>query len=157
MYIKLKSLPRGFSRTKFENAIYFYGQQLFSNQLVDRISIDVKWIKDLEKNYKMRASCIWEDRAHKPREFSIEIDKKLGQYQALRFLAHEMIHVKQYAKGEMTDLISIDGKLCKWHGDRINYSNVDYFDQPWEIEAYGREVGLYNKFLSYWTDYKNNC
>jgi hypothetical protein len=28
----------------------------------------------------------------------------------------------------------------------------DYFDSPWEIEAYGREVGLYAK----WVQYKGN-
>jgi hypothetical protein len=33
--------------------------------------------------------------------------------------------------------------LVNWHGKRIDRKNMDYYDLPWEIEAYGREVGLF--------------
>jgi hypothetical protein len=49
-------------------------------------------------------------------------------------VAHEMVHVKQYAKGELTEQ--------SWQGKLIN-PKQEYWDQPWEIEAHGREVGLF--------------
>jgi len=51
------------------------------------------------------------------------------------------VHVKQYARSEMTDWI-IEDKFYKWKGDFVPES-TDYWDLPWEIEANGREVGLF--------------
>ena len=46
----------------------------------------------------------------------------------LSTLAHEMVHVKQFAKGEM------DMGLTRWKSN--NYcGDIDYWDQPWEKEA----------------------
>ena len=46
----------------------------------------------------------------------------------LSTLAHEMVHVKQFARGEM------DFGLSRWKSN--NYcENIEYWDQPWEKEA----------------------
>lgn len=46
----------------------------------------------------------------------------------LSTLAHEMVHVKQFARGEM------DAGLSRWKSN--NYAGkIDYWDQPWEKEA----------------------
>lgn len=57
----------------------------------------------------------------------------------LMTLAHECVHLKQYAMGE------IDENMNTWKGTRVPKS-TDYWDSPWEIEAYGREKGLYIRF-----------
>ena len=31
-------------------------------------------------------------------------------------------------------------------GKKVNYEKTDYWDQPWEIDAHGRESGLLTKF-----------
>ena len=62
-------------------------------------------------------------------------------------LAHEMVHVKQYAKGEMKDFVY--GNRVKFKGSIINDNIVEYWDQPWEIEAHGKEKGLYLRFLEH--------
>jgi hypothetical protein len=74
------------------------------------------------------------------------VDKTLTKKETLLALAHEMVHLKQYAKGELKDIFR-PAKMIKWHGDRYLTDGVDYWEQPWEIEAYGREKGLYFKFL----------
>jgi hypothetical protein len=56
-----------------------------------------------------------------------------------------MVHVKQYAKGELKDYLRVN--KCKWKGKIIDSDAVDYWDHPWEIEAHGREKGLYVKYL----------
>ena len=76
-----------------------------------------------------------------PRDFSIEVDHTQGLRTMLETIAHEMVHVKQYARSEMTDWI-IEDKFYKWKGDFVPEA-TDYWDLPWEIEANGREVGLF--------------
>jgi hypothetical protein len=75
------------------------------------------------------------------------MDPNLGKRNMLIVLAHEMVHVKQYAKGELKDFVY--GTRVKFKGSIIDDNKVDYWDQPWEIEAHGREKGLYLKFLQY--------
>jgi hypothetical protein len=72
------------------------------------------------------------------REFEIEIDRKLPLRKLLTTVAHEMVHVKQYARRE---LHGADGQV--WLGKHYNTKKVSYWDQPWEIEAHGRETGLF--------------
>ena len=43
-------------------------------------------------------------------------------------LAHEMVHVKQFARGEM------DSGLTRWKSNHYA-GNIEYWDQPWEKEA----------------------
>lgn len=70
------------------------------------------------------------------REFEIEIDKKMTLRRLLETVAHEMVHVKQYARKELVDDYT-------WHNKTYSPKNCDYWDQPWEIEAHGREAGLF--------------
>jgi len=58
-----------------------------------------------------------------------------------------MVHVKQYAKGELKDYVRMN--KTKWRDEIIESDELDYWDQPWEIEAHGRERGLYFRFLNF--------
>jgi hypothetical protein len=75
------------------------------------------------------------------RTFEIEADKKLRLRKLLETIAHEMVHVKQYARREMNDW-QYKEVYYKWKGTYVPDS-TDYWDLPWEIEANGREVGLF--------------
>ena len=61
-----------------------------------------------------------------------------------------MVHVKQWARGELKDVMK-GYSLCKWKGKVFDTDKVEYYDAPWEIEAFGREYGLYirwrNEFM----------
>jgi hypothetical protein len=63
-------------------------------------------------------------------------------------VGHEMIHIKQYLNNELFDYV--DGK-ARYKGQVFHTGHSDdlekYFDSPWEIEAYGREYGLYRVFV----------
>lgn len=43
-------------------------------------------------------------------------------------LAHEMVHVKQFARGEL------DPNMTRWKSNRY-VGDIEYWDQPWEKEA----------------------
>ena len=69
-------------------------------------------------------------------------------------LAHEMVHAKQLITGELVDhgiQLTTAGdvhtlvKVTEWKGQ--NMTNVAYDDQPWEIEAYAKERGLYERCI----------
>jgi hypothetical protein len=64
-------------------------------------------------------------------DYEIDIKRSLRMREMLTTLAHEMVHVKQYVKGEMPEILS-DG---------------DYWDRPHEIEAHGRETGLFIRWV----------
>jgi hypothetical protein len=50
-------------------------------------------------------------------------------------LAHEMVHVKQMAKGILK---STKNGAHLWAGKRY-HKNTEYLDRPWEIEAFSKQ------------------
>ena len=74
------------------------------------------------------------------RTFELEIDKTQPLRGLLETVAHEMVHVKQYARGELSPVKDI------WMGKTYDPKEISYWDLPWEIEAHGREVGLFVRY-----------
>jgi hypothetical protein len=54
-------------------------------------------------------------------------------------LAHEMVHVKQFARGEL------DSGLSSWKSNKY-CANIEYWDQPWEKEARRLQFKLAEEF-----------
>ena len=73
------------------------------------------------------------------RNFNIELDKNIGIKDMVQALCHEMVHVKQYARNEMNDGI-VKGR-AKWKNQFIK-EDTNYWDLPWEKEAYRMEKKL---------------
>ena len=73
-------------------------------------------------------------------EFEIEVDESLPREEFIKTICHEMVHVKQYLKGELVE------ERCKriWKG--VDHTSDSHFDYPWEIEAYELEEVLYKLF-----------
>lgn len=99
--------------------------------------------------------CMAEDgeRADRPREFTVTLARGLKLRDLLTTLAHELVHVKQYARGELYQ--SMRTAKMRWNGQWVG--DMDYYDEPWEIEAHGREEGLFvrwceaNNITKAWT------
>ena len=98
----------------------------------------------------------------RPRSFRVILDRSKMEHndsgeertdaevalEILKTLGHELVHVKQYAKGELTT--DRTGAL-RYNGVHYYVNNLlEYFDLPYEIEAYGREKGLLVGFLAIW-------
>ena len=81
-----------------------------------------------------------ESRNDRPRVFELDIHNKMPLRRLLETICHEMVHVKQYARGELYE--STIKNQHRWHGVWLN-KDPDYWDCPWEIEAHGRETGLF--------------
>lgn len=151
MHIKTIGKPSHISLPMVKKAANFYGKYLIGGgKLFNNIKLTLQFEK-MESDEGDYAYCDWTDDQHYTREFVIGIDRALNKKETLLALAHEMVHLKQYAKGEMKDIWR-PTRMVKWQGERYLHEQMDYWEQPWEIEAYGREKGLYFKFLNYLRD-----
>ena len=81
--------------------------------------------------------CMMEDK----NQFEIELDKKLSIKDMVTALCHEMVHVKQFARKEMVD--GIETGVARWKSKKISL-DTNYWDLPWEKEAYRMEKKLAN-------------
>ena len=109
-------------------------------RLAPKLRVNISIVKNLAKNQNVYGDCIWEDDEYRPKEFCIRVDGGLRLRSFIQTIAHEMVHVKQYARGELYQ----GSRIAKhrWQGKWLD-KNPDYWDQPWEIEAHGRECGLF--------------
>lgn len=146
--MKLILRTKGVTLTQNERKIlkmatHFYASRLMSERLSNSLQINVNVIKDFYAQNKILGEAFpTDERNTKQKNFVINLEwNKLGK-RILQCLAHEMVHVKQYATGELKfherrNLVTFQ---------REQYQDDEYWESLWEIEAYGREVGLYQKF-----------
>lgn len=139
MQIRLFNVPTKFKAEEIRSALNFFAESLMHKNLCRNINLRVCFGEDLEN------TTVWEDDNNRPREFTITVNSRVGYRTTLLTLAHEMVHVKQYATGELRDALR-GPTLHRWHNKPYDAKVVDYWDHPWEIEAYGREYGLYLRF-----------
>lgn len=122
-----------------------FAMKKFMPRMHDRIVIKIKGNDKLLDVEGIHADVIYEE-SWSPREFVLRIDTKQSYELFTKSLAHECVHIKQWAKGEMKSY-ERDYKMTRWHKEKVNVERVAYGELPWEIEAHGREYGLYVEFL----------
>jgi hypothetical protein len=123
-------------------------------RLNDKMFISYKGIPDLliKENVEGDADFYDYGDSKNPRDFIIRIDTTLDIKKFVETIIHELVHVKQYARGELKP---INGRMNKWNKQKYDLNKIDYWETPWEIEAYGRTPGLLYNFLlqkSEWRD-----
>ena len=123
----------------FENTVF-----AMYAEVIKQIDLAINIIPNLLEDHNSTGFSCWADVHINPKQFIIEMDSKLDYKTALITLAHEFTHIKQYAMGEKQD--SLDGLTARWCGMMITLDDMHYYDHPWEIEAYGREYGMYSRF-----------
>lgn len=71
--------------------------------------------------------------------YEVTINTKQRPAEIVRTIIHEMKHVEQYANKKMTQK--------SWNNKSIMvYRGVNYFDLPWEKEAYEFEERIWGRF-----------
>lgn len=79
-------------------------------------------------------------------------DTGLSVSQLMVSIAHEMIHVKQLARGTLIYEMRDGEEIAIWRGKKLD---LPYFDRPWEIEAYGKQEILARRFNAAIEEYAN--
>lgn len=152
MKVSVKGSNDRLTKKEIRYCLRFFSSLLIPNRILKKLTIVVNNDKDL-LDEGFFGFCCREDK----HSFSIDISPKLSRARQLRVLAHEMVHIKQYCIGELSDYKqkSKEG-YCKWKGVKTPFSNTDesYWESPWEIDAYGREVGLIARYKAHLKDKK---
>ena len=130
-----------------------------------RINIKIISPDDLNDNIdisdlkRYRAWCTYDSVSEGKKYFSVILNAKqvsnnskkpeIRLKKMMIDLGHELVHIKQYLNNEIFDYKSGDIRYKGSYFDSSYSENEElYFDSPWEIEAYGREHGLYVMFCS---------
>ena len=140
MRLTTTGIPKKIDKKICKRAVKFYAKQLLSDRLRESLHIHVEFIELLENEY---GYCNSEDESNKT--FLISINKNLTPEQTLLVLAHEMGHVKQYAKHELKDYVY--GGRTKFQDKIFEKASVGYWQSPWEKDARKIERKLYRAFL----------
>jgi len=123
-------------RKLLRNAARWMLGYTLGNRLANNIKLKIRITEKL-KDSNFYGSVIWEDDNHRPREYDMELCNYLKDSMLYRVLAHEIVHIRQYATGDLKDLAS-HADYCKWKDTMVQSEgrgSGSYFDLPWEIEA----------------------
>ena len=131
-----------------------------SKRLRNNLSIDVHF-----RHHSAEGEAMLHEEAdlYRRRSFKVIIDHHLLEvdnyvrerdvtewaHEVLKTLAHELVHVKQYVMGELSV------RRGDLHYRGIHYDPktlTEYFELPYEIEAYGREKGRLYGFMVGWAE-----
>lgn len=120
--------------TKTQQRVTDEAARVFIKQLLPRkrtLNIDITIRNTLKEN--AAGYCTHEDRD----QFHIELHNRGTLFDYLSFLAHELVHVKQYSNRELI-------KDC-WMG--VDYFDVAYSKLPWEKEAWSAQYPMSKKYI----------
>lgn len=126
---------------ELRKAANYYTNLLFTPRQAKNILLQIK----VGKTHPDQGYIEWLDKPVKPKEFRITLSEKLGERGTLKALAHEMAHLRQFVRGELTDQTLRSN--TRWMRKEIDWQELNYFDYPWEIDAFGREIGLYIRYM----------
>lgn len=149
MRITIVGRARAITNKETRLAMRWFAQKLMSTKLSNNIHIRVVFRlnpKDAGDGSLVTGAVKPTD--DKNRRFVMILEREMSRRKALRTIAHEMVHLRDFATGRLVSEYRGDTTFEKWCGEIIP-SDVDYYDQPSEIEAYGREEGLYRRYCQY--------
>lgn len=138
-------------------AVTWFAERLLGKRLARNVTIDVEFDSEMKDAYGYAANM--DEVERNPRIFELQINSKIPKKRQLDVMAHEIVHIKQMARNELRLSSGVkifrDGTVARhdvgiWMGKEYLVNEDTYWELPWEIEAYGREVGLvwnFNKYL----------
>jgi len=128
-------------RDIIKRAVKFYAD--YFDITKNKVDLLLDFERNLQKNQGDEAYCVNEGGG----KYTITIDSTFSKRKILIALAHEMVHIKQYVKRELS--YNERKKVSRYKGQVYKEETMNYWDMPWEIEAFGRELGLYRQFVDY--------
>ena len=130
---------RSVRRDFIETAVLFFCQDLKLDR--SKFTLAVQSVRGLNRAQQARGGVIQTDN----KSIVMLLDSALNTEELVQTIAHEMIHVKQIARGRLTCFIR-DGNMenC-WLGKKLE---MPYHLRPWEVEAFRQEKILAYRLFS---------
>lgn len=116
-------------------AAQFFAKKLRINGINAEIQVNFKYA--FLDTFSVMAECTMP----KKNFILLEIDADLSMDWIIQIVAHEMVHAKQWLKGEL-----VMTKYIYWKGKKVNV--MPYHRQPWEVEAMKKQIILMYEFFN---------
>lgn len=129
------------TRKQLIDAMSFFAETLMGKRLPPKLNLEVKF-RDIEE-YGL---CTVDDAETYPRYFTIDVRKGLKFRDIISTVAHEMTHVKQFARRELVNF-DTHRSHAKFNGKSFDIGKTEYWLYPHELEAFGYEVALTTMYL----------
>jgi hypothetical protein len=113
----------------------------FMNRYMPRHHIGLRVIHKGLKREFVYGYCDVDGDIKRPRDFLIELQSHMNPEMYIKTLIHELVHVRQWVFGDLRD------KRGKMYYGSVKVEDLDYEDQPHEIEAREQEETLYVTYL----------
>jgi hypothetical protein len=126
----------GFSKRLCEDVVTW-----FVSKYLPRHKLEIEVLHRGMKRESAYGYCDVAGRHYNPREFLIELDTHMNKKTYATVLIHELIHLRQWVKGEL----KIKSSKMHYRGECIE--GLHYFEKPHEIQAHYYENILYQKYL----------
>lgn len=110
--------------------------------ITENVHLTVNFTKNVPENMKGITFCLDSPTPGDYHHIVIWLDTSLSKIRRQIVLAHEMIHVKQYAKGELT---IINRERVVWKGKPYRAKTYNR-SAPWELEAFRDDKELLEKY-----------
>lgn len=113
----------------------------FMNRYLPRHHVGIRLVHRGLKRELVYGWCDFEDDHKRPRSFLIELQSHMNSELYVKTLIHELVHLRQWVLG------SLRQKRGKMYYGSTKVEDLDYEDQPHEIEAREQEETLYITYL----------
>jgi hypothetical protein len=115
----------------------------FVSEYLPRYKLEIEVLHRGLNKEKVIGYCDISGETYRPRSFLIEINTYLSKKDYIKVLCHELWHMYQWVKGEMKY------RSSKRYFDGECVDDLDYWEQPHEIEAHYFESILYQDYLKH--------
>jgi hypothetical protein len=146
--LRTKGRPEKADLKECKHAARYFADQLLSSKMRQHIKIRIWFSHERTKANGWYGYVDWLDDNLRPRDFDLVVDPSLSRRSLLITIAHEFVHIKQFATGQLKDYIRQSGVVA-WMGKSYKdprEQEVGYFNSPWEREAVRLEKKLYQAY-----------
>jgi hypothetical protein len=126
----------GYSKRLCEDVVTWFISKYFPRH---KLEIEVRH-RGLKREHVL-GYCDVNGETYRPRSFLIEMDTYMDKKSYATVLIHELIHVRQWVKGEL----KLKASKRYFNGECVD--DFDYWEQPHEIFAHRYESILYQSYL----------
>jgi hypothetical protein len=132
----LETTGYGYSKRLCEDVVFW-----FISKYLPRHKLEIEVLHRGLKREGAWGFCDVAGETYKPRSFLIEMDTHMDKKTYATVLIHELIHLRQFVKEELKL------KSCKRYYKGECVEDLEYLEQPHEIQAHYYERILYQEYL----------
>lgn len=129
-------MRRGQRRDFIEAAVAFYIKEM--NLSRSRYFLAVITDRNVVRDHGINGGVI----QSAPDVIGMVLDNRLPVRQLVQTIAHEMVHVKQIARGRLQNRVVKNELVNVWRGQVYAAEDLAYHRRPWELEAFRQEREL---------------